>query len=211
MSPHHPDASVRVTPGDKPKPAPRPSDGGILEDIHQVLEITDLYANGGQPSRLSNLTHSNITANTNRGAQNAVANQQAHSQLNISILGKASNKVQNLGPLEARASVDILTNNEIAQTLMDIKGALQAFSGGGGRRPFPPSRYPFLRKLLERLITQIKDIAARNQRVQGDGTRTKPFIIEEGYRLYVTAPCTLGFPGQSTINLDMLRQLLVGR
>lgn len=208
MSAHHPDASVRVTPGDKPKPTP--ADNVALENIHQVLEIADLHANGGQASRLSNLTHANITANTNRGAQNAIANQQAHSLLNVSILGKAANKVQNLGPLEARSSVDILTNNEIAQTLMDLKGAVQAFAGGGGS-PVPPSRYPQLRKLLERLIAQIKLINDRNQRVKGDGTRSNPFIIDEDARLYVTASCTLGFPGQSTINLDLLRQLLVGR
>ncbi|URX64742.1 R body protein [Luteibacter anthropi] len=76
---------------------------------------------------LSNLAYSNTVASTNLSQQNAVANQQAMNELGISIVAKASNTISNLGPLEARSAVDILTNNELAQTIADLKATLQAF------------------------------------------------------------------------------------
>lgn len=105
-----------------------------LSETATVIGITNLKSVGEQPAMLSNLAYSNTIANTNLSQQNAVANQQAMNELGISIVGKTVNKVSDLGPLEARSAVDVLTNNEVAQTLMDIKGALQAFqnqpSGG---------------------------------------------------------------------------------
>ncbi|MBO9722681.1 R body protein [Xanthomonas phaseoli pv. dieffenbachiae] len=77
---------------------------------------------------LSNLAYSNTVANTNLSQQNAVANQQAMNELGISIVAKASNTISNLGPLEARSAVDILTNDELAQTIADMKATLQAFA-----------------------------------------------------------------------------------
>src|ERR1043166_523787 len=107
-SPRAFDSTVNVTPGTPPPPVP-PLVNPSLSETNQVLDITSLNANGGAAARFTNLTHANIVANTNLSAQNAVANQQAHAQLAVSVLGKAVNNVQNLGPLEARASVDVLT------------------------------------------------------------------------------------------------------
>lgn len=98
-----------------------------LSETATVIGITNLKSVGEQPAMLSNLAYSNTIANTNLSQQNAVANQQAMNELGISIVGKTVNKVSDLGPLEARSAVDVLTNDEVAQALMDIKGALQAF------------------------------------------------------------------------------------
>ncbi len=98
-----------------------------LAETATVIGITNLKSVGEQPAMLSNLAYSNTIANTNLSQQNAVANQQAMNELGISIVGKTVNKVSDLGPLEARSAVDVLTDNEVAKTLMDIKGALQAF------------------------------------------------------------------------------------
>lgn len=93
-----------------------------------ALGITNLRSIGEQPALLANLAYANTIANTNLAQQNAVANQQAMNELGIAILGKASNLVTTLGPLEARSAVDILTNNELAQTLANLKSTLQAFT-----------------------------------------------------------------------------------
>lgn len=100
----------------------------LNEEVVSAVAIGNLKAISEQPAMLSNLAYSNTVTNTNLSQQNAVANQQAMNELGISIVAKASNTVSNLGPLEARSAVDILTNNELAQTLADLKSTLQAFS-----------------------------------------------------------------------------------
>lgn len=92
-----------------------------------VIGVTNLKSVGEQPAMLSNLAYSNVVQTTNLSHQNAVANQQAMNELGIAIVGKTVNKVSNLGPLEARSAVDILTNNELAQTIADLKATVQAF------------------------------------------------------------------------------------
>lgn len=100
----------------------------LNDEVISAVAIGNLKAISEQPAMLSNLAYSNTVANTNLSQQNAVANQQAMNELNVSIVAKASNTVSNLGPLEARSAVDILTNNELAQTIADMKATLQAFA-----------------------------------------------------------------------------------
>ena len=183
---------------------------------------------GDKSAQLSNSTPANASANTSLSQQNAVANQQAQNQLGMSggqtvglvsaPLGARSavdvltkNRVFDLGPLQARSSVDVLTDNELAGTLLDIKGVLRQFSDAGVPPPNPAASSPDLAKLLQRLLAQIKRICEQNLLVQGDGTRSNPFVIAGGARIYLTASVTLGFPGQTTITLDLLRRIFVGR
>lgn len=84
-----------------------------------------------QPAMLANLAFANLVANTNLAQQNAVANQQAMNELGISVVAKGVTVLSQLSPLEARSAVDILTNNELAQTLADLKATVQAFSDKG--------------------------------------------------------------------------------
>ena len=186
------------------KTPPDPLPPSVLPDIQRVVDITDLNANAGMAARLSNLSTANITSTTNRGAQNAIANQQAHAQLTVSITGKTANKVQNLGPLAARGSVDVLTNNALAQTLMDLKGAIAAFTGPGFRPgPVNPSQ---LRRILRRLIAEIQHIQEVNARLTGNGRLSnveggQPYTIVD-QPLYVQAG-TLGFYGCRPADLDL--------
>jgi hypothetical protein len=99
----------------------------LSEEVVSAVAIGNLKAISEQPAMLSNLAHANLVANTNLSQQNAVSNQQALNELGISILAKAANTVSNLQPLEARSAVDILTNDELAQTIADLKGTLEAF------------------------------------------------------------------------------------
>jgi hypothetical protein len=100
----------------------------LSEEVVSAVAIGNLKAISEQPAMLSNLAHANLVANTNLSQQNAVSNQQSLNELGISILAKAANTVSNLQPLEARSAVDILTNDELAQTIADLKGTLQAFA-----------------------------------------------------------------------------------
>ncbi|MCM8528978.1 MAG: hypothetical protein NE327_20815 [Lentisphaeraceae bacterium] len=102
----------------------------LPSNIVQGVAIGNLKSISEQPSMLSNLAYSNSVANTNLSQQNAVSNQQALNEVAISVTGKAVNNIANLGPLEARSAVDILTNDEIAQTIADLKATLESFGGG---------------------------------------------------------------------------------
>jgi hypothetical protein len=99
-----------------------------LGETVTVIGVSNLKSVAEQPAMLSNLSYSNTITNTNLSQQNAVSNQQAMNELGISILGKTVNKVSDLGPLEARSAVDILTNNELAQTIADLKATIQSFT-----------------------------------------------------------------------------------
>lgn len=99
----------------------------------------NLKAISEQPAMLSNLAYSNAVSTNNLGQQNAVSNQQAGNQLGVPLVAKAVNTISNLGPMAARSAVDVLTNNELAQTIADLKAAVDAFAGPkGGHRLRPP-------------------------------------------------------------------------
>lgn len=190
--------TFEATPSDAPTPA-----SASLDEIAAVLNETDLNANAGEPSRLSNLAHANLVISTNQGSQNAVSNQQAVTQLGLAVLGRTVNAVQNLNPLTARDAVDVLTNDEMAQTIADLKSALGV--GGGGRRPHPVG--PSLRHLLQtlkRMLAQVAAIEAENAALQGAGTAASPYATSAG--LYVTAPVTLAFPGLQPQEVDLTLQ-----
>ncbi|WP_345776015.1 hypothetical protein [Rhodanobacter sp. K2T2] len=88
----------------------------------------NLKAISEQPALLSNLAYSNVVSTTNLGQQNAVANQQAGNQISTPIVAKAVNTVSDLGPMDSRSAVDVLTNNELAQTIADLKASVEAFA-----------------------------------------------------------------------------------
>lgn len=101
--------------------------GALPADIVQSVAIANLKSVAEQPAMLSNLAYANLVNNVNLSQQNSVSNQQAMNELGIAITGKTVNLVSNLGPLEARSAVDVLSNNELAQTIADLKATLQAF------------------------------------------------------------------------------------
>lgn len=104
-----------------------PDQPSPIAETATVIGVANLKSVAEQPAMLSNLAYSNLVANTNLLQQNAVANQQAMNELGISVVGKVVNSLTNLGPLEARSAVDVLSNNELAQTIADLKATLQAF------------------------------------------------------------------------------------
>lgn len=190
------DHTIAISTIQPPVPAPDPTElNASLRETNNVLELTSLNSNGGQPARIANLNYSNVVTNTNLGSQNAVANQQAHAQVALSTVGKAISKLMNLGPREARASVDVLTDNAEADTIASLQAAVQAFSGGGSGPAPQPLRPGFMRKLLELLRHRLAEIERRNARLQGSGTYDDPYRIVDNGPLFVRQPITIGFRG----------------
>jgi 5-enolpyruvylshikimate-3-phosphate synthase len=94
--------------------------------VVEAVAIGNLKSISEQPAMLSNLAYSNMVANTNLSAQNAVANQQALNELGVSILGKTVNVISNLGPLESKSASEIRTGNTVAEELIDLKAAVSS-------------------------------------------------------------------------------------
>lgn len=206
----HQGATLGISSQSAPVPPPRPSPSvaplsPVEAQTARVVNFTALEANAGLPARLTNLTHSNIVANTNRGAQTAVANQQAHAALRLAITGKAANKIQNLAPGSTRAAVDVLTSNEVATTLMSLKGALNAFSG---KRAIDPTDAGLMRHLVEKFRAQLQRIEEIDERVRGDGTAQNPFL-PSGHRLYAEAGTAFLFVGKTKdeLKFEVLNRL----
>jgi len=198
-----PSSQVHVQPSGTPRPVPKPFpefDGSpTIDETASVLGVSSLTAIAGQPAGLANVNQSNVTANTNRGTQNAVANQQAHAQLALSVLGKTVNKVSNLAPLASRTSVDVLTDNATADEIASLKAAIEAFGGSGGRRG------RFTGRELRRLVAKLIAIIEGNARVTGSGTVSDPYAAVVG-PIYFKAPTTIAFVStapRSTLNFEV--------
>ncbi len=93
-----------------------PSDGS--EGINALKAIAE------QSSMLSNLAMSNLISNNNRSQQNTVQNQSSINKVFISTASKSVNLVNNLSAAEARCASEILSNNEIAQSIAALRAAL---------------------------------------------------------------------------------------
>lgn len=102
------------------------------EQVVGAVATGNLKAISEQPAMLSNLAYSNVMSTNNLGQQNAVSNQQAGNQLGVPLVAKATNTISNIGPMDARSAVDVLSNNELAQTIADLKSAVNAFAGPHG-------------------------------------------------------------------------------
>ncbi|HNB02227.1 hypothetical protein [Nitrosomonas sp.] len=81
-----------------------------------------------QSSMLSNLAYSNVISSNDLSTKNLVSNQDAQNKLRLLILSKAVNQIQNNQPLQARSAMDMLTNNELAQTVTDLKAIVTTFA-----------------------------------------------------------------------------------
>jgi hypothetical protein len=98
------------------------------DQVLEAVAIGNLKSISEQPAMLANLAYSNMVANTNLSAQNAVANQQGLNELGVSVLGKTVNIVSTLGPLESKSASEILTGNAVAEEIGDLKATVQGLS-----------------------------------------------------------------------------------
>lgn len=98
------------------------------EHVIDAVATGNLKAISEQPALLSNLAYSNAVSTNNLGQQNAVAHQRAGQQVTVPIVAKAVNTIGNIDPMASRSAVDVLTNDELAQTIADLKSVIDAFA-----------------------------------------------------------------------------------
>ena len=100
----------------------------LADDIRESIAIGNVKSVAEQTSMLSNLAYADLISNDNLSQQNAVSNQQAMNQLQITVTGKAVNRVSDLSPMEAVATTKLDTGNDVAEQLADLKATVQNFS-----------------------------------------------------------------------------------
>ncbi|MEM7251279.1 MAG: hypothetical protein AAF493_07650 [Pseudomonadota bacterium] len=154
---------------------------GLEDDIIQAVAIGNLKSISEQPAMLSNIAYSNAVATTNLSQQNAVATQQGTNDLGLAVTGNAVSTVSKLGPLEARSAVDVLTNNELAQTIADLKTTVAAFAdplprGGDASNPLGPNETTFVRAPADIIVvgaTQPSDVHVAGPTAVSGGAEIK--------------------------------------
>ena len=102
-----------------------PSDrGGLPPEIVASVAIANVKAVAEQPALLSNLNQGNLVANVNLAQQNGLSQQQAMNDVLIAVTGKTINLVTNLSPLESMATLKLVSGNDLAQQLADLRASL---------------------------------------------------------------------------------------
>jgi hypothetical protein len=99
------------------------------DDVVTAVDVANVRAIAEQPAMLANLAFANLVANTNLAQQNAVANQQLMNQLGGAILARAAS-IATDPPLD-KAAVQVITPEDLAKTIADLKATLQAWRPAG--------------------------------------------------------------------------------
>jgi hypothetical protein len=126
---------------EKAKDSPDPDkptgegDSAVPGDIRQSVAIANVKTVAEQSAMLSNLSFSNLITNDNLSQQNAVSFQQSMNQLTITVTGKGINRVSNLGPLEAISVEEVLTSNDVAKDIAELRAVTVKAGGTPGGTP----------------------------------------------------------------------------
>jgi hypothetical protein len=78
--------------------------GDISKDLIEAIADSTAISVGEQPAILANLALANLIANTNLAQQNAISNQQAMFQLEMTIVSKCVEVIANINPSSAHAA-----------------------------------------------------------------------------------------------------------
>lgn len=79
------------------------SSSNIPSDLVEAIASSTAISVGEQPAILANLALANQIANTNLAQQNAISNQQAMFQLELTIVSKCVEMIANINPTSATA------------------------------------------------------------------------------------------------------------
>lgn len=100
------------------------SSGSIPQDLIEAIASSTAISVGEQPAILANLALANQIANTNLAQQNAISNQQAMFQLEMTIVSKCVELIANISPASATASQQL----EAFQKVMEMFSQLSKSS-----------------------------------------------------------------------------------
>ncbi|HEX8175071.1 MAG TPA: hypothetical protein VF543_08130 [Pyrinomonadaceae bacterium] len=131
---------------------PNGSTDNISNELIDAIANSTAMAVGEQPAILSNLALANQIANTNLAQQNALSNQQAMFQLELTIVSKCVELIANINPTNANAAQQLQMFQQIMQMFAQMnQGAAHAGGSGapatsGGAvahsMPMPPQPQP---------------------------------------------------------------------
>jgi hypothetical protein len=190
------------------------SDDELRKDLSNVENLNLSSANGVIASSLNgaslssvssysdgvtNMNFGNTQSNVNLSQKNSLANQQRLNQLNTSIIGKTVNKVSNYQPLASRSEVYVLTENSLAETIADLKSAIEGFKeqkvGPDSRIPHIPDSWDGLRKWIQTLIECLK--------YSGKGSFGDPLQIDGDIaKIYLKLNSRLGLKDTPVTEVD---------
>ena len=100
-------------------------------DVEQSIAVSNVKSIAEQPAMLANMAYANLVNNVNLSQQNAIANQQAMNQLNITIVGKIVNSLIDLGPKEATATTHLTTGDDMAKQIAELQAIVKALQSQG--------------------------------------------------------------------------------
>lgn len=98
--------------------------GDIPNDLIEAIADSTAISVGEQPAILANLALANLIANTNLAQQNAISNQQAMFQLEMTIVSKCVEVIANINPSSAHAASQM----QAMQQLIGMVKQMQADS-----------------------------------------------------------------------------------
>ncbi len=112
-------SEVHIEIDDRRSRPPAPSTGSTVEELLAIAQ---------QGAMASNLAIANQVRNVDLSGQTQLALQQSMNQLRLSILAKATGRVQTLSAHEARASAGAFSGSELAQTLAELSATAAAWA-----------------------------------------------------------------------------------
>ena len=110
----------------------------IPSDLVEAIASSTAISVGEQPAILANLALANQIANTNLAQQNAISNQQAMFQLELTIVSKCVELIANISPASSTASQQLAA----FQQVMQMFSQLSQSSINGPTPPTTPSATP---------------------------------------------------------------------
>ena len=111
------------------------SSSNIPSDLIEAIASSTAISVGEQPAILANLALANQIANTNLAQQNAISNQQAMFQLELTIVSKCVELIANISPASATAAQQLAA----FQKVMEMFSQLSKSSINGPSSVTPPA------------------------------------------------------------------------
>ena len=96
------------------------SSSNIPSDLIEAIASSTAISVGEQPAILANLALANQIANTNLAQQNALTNQQAMFQVQLTIVSKCVELIANISPASATASQQLLAFQKVMEMFSQL-------------------------------------------------------------------------------------------
>jgi len=96
------------------------SSSNISSDLNEAIASSTAVSVGEQPAILANLALANQIANTNLAQQNALSNQQAMFQLQLTIVSKCVELIANISPASASASNQLAAFQKVMEMFSQL-------------------------------------------------------------------------------------------